>query len=278
MADASSSSSVPVSFGSPKFDTIACGPFLVTNALFPAAHRLDKHFHDRTVLGVTVAGEWDSIVGATRLANAPGMLHVEPAGDCHVNQFGDQGAHVMVIQPDHSDTLLQPFKALLADAFRVRVGLPGIQIAERLRRELCWQDDLTPLAIESLCLELLVAASRSQRAPKGPAPAWLLRTVDYAHAQFLERPSLRELGDMAGVSPEHFNREFSRLYRMSAAQYLRRLRLEWAAERLRKPDQSLAEIASAAGFADQSHFTRWFKRQFGMTPAAFRSASRSARE
>jgi AraC family transcriptional regulator len=62
---------------------------------------------------------------------------------------------------------------------------------------------------------------------------------------------------------------------MNAAQYIRRLRLEWAAERLRKREESLAQIASAAGFADQSHFTTWFKRQFGTTPAAFRAASRT---
>ncbi len=170
--------------------------------------------------------------------------------------------------------VLEPFKSLLATAFQTRVGFPGLQIAEQLRHELCWQDDLTPLAVESLCLELLVAASRAQRVSHGPAPAWLLRTVDYAHAQFLERPSLRELGKIAGVSPEHFNREFRRLYRVNAAQYIRRLRLEWAAERLRNDEESLAEIASAAGFADQSHFTRWFKRQFGITPAAYRAASR----
>jgi AraC family transcriptional regulator len=271
-----SNGGVPVSLGSPKFDTLACGPFLVTNALFPAAHTLGKHFHDRTVLGVTLAGEWDSIVGSTRLANAPGMLHVEPAGDCHVNQFGSQGAHVVIIQPDQSDTLLQPFKSLLATAFQIRVGFPGLQIAERLRRELCRQDDLTPLAVESLCLDMLVSTSRLQRIGDEPAPAWLSRTVDYVRARFLERPSLRELGDVAGVSPGHFSREFRRLYGMSAAQYLRRLRLEWAAERLRKPDDPLAEIASAAGFADQSHFTRRFKRQFGVTPAAFRAASRTS--
>jgi AraC family transcriptional regulator len=272
---ASSNGGVPVSLGSPEFDTIACGPFLVTNALFPAAHALGKHFHDRAVLGVTLAGEWDSIVGSTRLANVPGMLHVEPAGDCHVNKFGSQGAHVVIIQPDQSDTLLQPFKSLLAIAFQIKVGFPGLQIAERLFRELYWKDDLTPLAVESLCLDMLVSTSRQERIRHEPAPAWLLRTVEYARARFLERPSLRELGDVAGVSPEHFSREFRRLYGTSAAQYLRRLRLEWAAERLRRPDDPLVEIASAAGFADQSHFTRRFKRQFGVTPGAFRAASRT---
>jgi AraC family transcriptional regulator len=268
-------SSVPVSFGSPTFDTLVCGPFVVTNALFPAAHRLDKHFHDRTVLGITLEGGWESTVGSTRLANVPGMLHVEPAGECHVNQFGSHGARVVVIQPDQSDALVKPFQALLASAFQIKVGFAGLQIAERLRRELCWQDDLTPLAIESLCLDMLVSASRSQRVREEHAPAWLLRTVDYAQAQFLERPSLQELGKVAGVSPEHLNRAFRRSYGMSTAEYLRHLRLDWAADRLRKSDDSLAEIACAAGFADQSHFTRRFKRQFGATPAMFRAASRS---
>jgi AraC family transcriptional regulator len=86
---------------------------------------------------------------------------------------------------------------------------------------------------------------------------------------------MRELSDVAGVSPEHFSREFRRSYGMGPTQYLRHLRLDWAAERLRKPDDPLVEIASAAGFADQSHFTRRFKRQFGVTPAAFRLASRT---
>lgn len=263
---------VPVSLGSPEFDTISCGPFLVTNALFPAAHTLGKHFHDRTVLGVTLAGGWDSIVGSTQLANAPGTLHVEPAGECHANRFGTHGAHVVIIQPDQSDPLLHPFETLLATPFQARVSYPGVHFAEQLRRELCRQDDLTSLAVESLCLDILVSTSRLKRLRNEPIPRWLLRTVDYVRARFLERPSLRELSDVAGVSPEHFSREFRRSYGMGPAQYLRRLRLEWAAERLRNPDDPLVEIASAAGFADQSHFTRQFKQQFGVTPAVFRTA------
>jgi AraC family transcriptional regulator len=269
---------VPVSLGSPEFDTISCGPFLVTDALFPAAHTLGKHFHDRTVLGVTLIGEWDSILGSTRLANVPGTLHVEPAGDCHVNRFGSQGAHVVIIQPDQSHTLVESFESLLSTAFQIKIGSPVLQLAERLRRELCRQDDLTPLAVETLCLEILISTLRLRRTRNERTPPWLLRAVDYAHARFLERPSLCELSDVAGVSPEHFSRAFRRSYGMGPAQYLRHLRLEWAAERLRKPDEPIVDIASAAGFADQSHFTRRFKRQFGVTPAAFRSASRTRSE
>ncbi len=53
-----------------------------------------------------------------------------------------------------------------------------------------------------------------------------------------------------------------------------RLRLEWAAERLVCSDEGLAEIAGRAGFSDQSHFTREFKRRFGITPGRYRLAHR----
>lgn len=110
----------PASLGSPQFKTIECGAFLVTDALFPAAHNLAKHFHDRAVVGIPAHGEWDSVLGNTRLQNVPGMLHVEPAGESHANQFGSQGSHVVLIQPDPAESTVSPaFKALLETAHQV---------------------------------------------------------------------------------------------------------------------------------------------------------------
>lgn len=56
--------------------------------------------------------------------------------------------------------------------------------------------------------------------------------------------------------------------------YVRGLRLEWAARELVQSEAPLARVASGAGFADQSHFTRFFKRQFGITPNAYRRLKR----
>ena len=55
--------------------------------------------------------------------------------------------------------------------------------------------------------------------------------------------------------------------------YLRGVRLTWAAGRLTDSDDTIAQIALQAGFFDQSHFTRTFKRQFGLTPLAYRKAA-----
>jgi AraC-like DNA-binding protein len=56
--------------------------------------------------------------------------------------------------------------------------------------------------------------------------------------------------------------------------YVRRLRLDWAARELVRSETSLAGVALEAGFADQSHFTRFFKRHTGLTPQAYRRAMR----
>jgi AraC family transcriptional regulator len=76
------------------------------------------------------------------------------------------------------------------------------------------------------------------------------------------------------VHPSHLARSFRTYYRESLGGCARRLRLEWAAEKLARSDVPLASLATEAGFVDQSHFTRAFKGQFGMTPARYRAAHR----
>jgi AraC family transcriptional regulator len=78
------------------------------------------------------------------------------------------------------------------------------------------------------------------------------------------------LSGIAGVHPSHFTRVFRRALKQSPATYVRRLRLDWAADALVRTDQPLVEIAASSGFADQSHFTRAFRRHVGATPSAYR--------
>ena len=61
---------------------------------------------------------------------------------------------------------------------------------------------------------------------------------------------------------------------MSVATYARALRLEWATSAVASTDDTLTRIALDAGFADQSHFTRSFKRHHGVTPGRYRERLR----
>jgi hypothetical protein len=138
------------------------------------------------VVGLTLEGEWDSVLNTIRLRNSAGRLHVEPAGDSHTNYFTST-THVAIIQPDPIDgRLAQPFGRLLTTGCQQQIGLPGILVAERMCRELRSPDDLTPLAIESLSLDLLTSYIRARRSRMGSAPPWLSRTVDL-HARALSR-------------------------------------------------------------------------------------------
>ena len=85
-----------------------------------------------------------------------------------------------------------------------------------------------------------------------------------------EALTLAEVAAVGGVHPAHLAREFRRHHHTSVASYVRCLRLTWAQGRLASSGDSIASVALEAGFADQSHFTRAFRRHSGLTPHAFR--------
>ena len=68
-----------------------------------------------------------------------------------------------------------------------------------------------------------------------------------------------------GVSRERIHQVMKRWIGMSPSDYLRTVRLHRAKDMLLN-GQSVASVAAACGFADQAHFTRWFRRAFGYTP------------
>jgi AraC family transcriptional regulator len=100
--------------------------------------------------------------------------------------------------------------------------------------------------------------------------ARLLRAVlDYVEDCPHQLLSLSELASVAGISRFHFSRPFRESMGISPIKYVERSRLEAARRMIVSGRQTLSQIAIATGFADQSHFTRRFKRHFAMTPAQF---------
>ena len=85
--------------------------------------------------------------------------------------------------------------------------------------------------------------------------------------------TLDQLARMAGLSKYHFLRVFARSFGQSPHALQMRLRLELA-RRYIDEGRPLTFVAYDAGFADQSHMTRRFKRCFGATPGAYRHRCR----
>ena len=90
------------------------------------------------------------------------------------------------------------------------------------------------------------------------------------------RPSLSGLAESVGVHPVTLARAFRRAFGCTVGEYVRRLRIDHAAHQLAQTELPLAEIALAAGFSDQSHFSNLFRRHTGLSPFKFRRVARSA--
>jgi AraC family transcriptional regulator len=127
-----------------------------------------------------------------------------------------------------------------------------------------------------LALEILAATTREASIDRrvGRAPSWLGSAEEFLRSRIGDSVGLSELAAAVGVNPTHLARVFRARYGFSVGEYGRRVRLEWAAAQIARDDRPIAEIATQAGFADQSHFTRLFRRHVGTTPARFRKEAR----
>ncbi len=92
----------------------------------------------------------------------------------------------------------------------------------------------------------------------------------HMRAHFRHEITNRHLASMSNMSLRAFERQFRATFHLTPQKFLRTLRLRIASRALMCTDDSLSGIALTCGFADQSHFSREFRRQFGRTPREYR--------
>jgi AraC family transcriptional regulator len=145
-------------------------------------------------------------------------------------------------------------------------------------REFRAQDDVAPLAMEGVLLEILAESARNCDEGSGSsAPTWLKRVREALDESYLQAPALADLAAVGGVHPVHLSREFRKRYQITIGEYIRKRRIEHASGLLSNSEMPMAEIASTCGFSDQSHFCSLFKKYSGLTPAKFRDLSERPR-
>ncbi|WP_353619630.1 AraC family transcriptional regulator [Rhizobium sp. ICMP 5592] len=102
-------------------------------------------------------------------------------------------------------------------------------------------------------------------------PAAIRRARDLIEEDPSAPLTLAELADACGLSHFQFLRAFTRATGLTPHAYLLQRRIH-EARRLIASGTPLAEAAFASGFADQSHMTRLFVRNFGISPGAYAAA------
>lgn len=251
---------------------VRAGGLRVTESWHKASSTIPLHAHRWATVTVLIDGSFEEIYKLrSSMACVAPAVHVRPPGEPHVDRLGEIGAHNVVLEID--DAMLESVErhsALFEEIRHLRSGELAA-LAGRLRQELLIDDPATPMALQGLAMELFAIASRgTSRALAQPAP-WLRRVREKLHDCFLESDfTLADLAVIADVHPVHLARAFRATYGASPGEYLRRLRVNWAADQLRVTRRPIVDIAIDAGFSDQSHFSRVFRTAFGSSPGAWR--------
>ncbi len=96
------------------------------------------------------------------------------------------------------------------------------------------------------------------------------KVVSYVLGNYETPLRVDELAAMVHLSISQFDRRFKALYHMTPQQYILRVRIHAACHELLASEASIAQIATACGFYDQSYFTRQFRKYMGTSPREYR--------
>jgi len=108
-------------------------------------------------------------------------------------------------------------------------------------------------------------------------PDWhgkLKPATEYVAAHFAEDITLDQLAQLVGTSPANFRRQFTHTFGISPGRYITTIRLNAVRKLLETTEKLVSEIAAETGFWDQSHLTKLFKRERGITPGEYRRKHR----
>ncbi|HEX4457900.1 MAG TPA: AraC family transcriptional regulator [Polyangia bacterium] len=244
---------------------------VIIDSRHAAGTRLPRHAHEHPYFCVNYGGSYAEKYGRRRRHCRPGMLVFHPAGEYHSE---DHESDVGTLNVEVSGSWLRRIAELHAPLDQPaqfagdEIAALGLQLVQELRR----RDGDSTLAVESLTWEILAAsADNRRRFLDAHPPRWLRDARDLVDARLDEAPSLRAIAAEANVHPVYFAAMFRRFVGCSLGEYVRRRRFDRARRRLASANVSLTQVALEAGFADQSHFSRTFKRLAGMTPMEYRT-------
>ncbi|HEY2885617.1 MAG TPA: AraC family transcriptional regulator [Rhizomicrobium sp.] len=235
--------------------------------VLPAGRVVPDHVHANPYLALHVLGSYrDCGDRGEAPVNGPAALYF-PAGSTHGMAIGKAGLATIIIEFELE--ALHRAIAGLDELTRPRFWLGGeIGHQARCLGQSWLAGTPSPQRFAQTTSLLKIAL---QSAPQPAAPRWLDELETFVDAEY-RSPDAERWAEKIGVTRPWLTRAYRGWRGEGLCEALRRRRVEAAVILLESSDKPLAEIAAAAGFCDQSHMNRAFKKHLGRTPAVTRAA------
>lgn len=256
-------------------DPLRVGDVLLAETTYAGDAVVPLHAHAHPFFCVPLEGTFVEHLDRTRRILRPRSALYHPSGYDHAETFEHGPARLFNIQMGGEWlSRLEAFDIRLpAEHIALphgRVPALALQINDEYRH------GGERLVVDGLLLVMLGELMKWRRTrERNGVPGWMNDVVAALHASSPAGIGLAELAGIARVHPSHLARTFRAVHGCTIGDYARELRVQRARELLARSALPLARIALQCGFADQSHFTRAFRRTVGVTPAAYRRTARS---
>jgi AraC family transcriptional regulator len=229
---------------------------------------MGRHTHDEWRYCLAVTGSYTDSWRRGYRTRSPRQLSLHPAGETHTTTFHTPAVCFHIEFADEWRARLLGQAGIVAEPHEFLTGRVPL-LAQQLRDEFARRDAGSRLVLEGLACELIGWSARSMRHER-PGASWVYEARDFVRDRFAESLTLSEIAAAVRVHPVHLARQFRRTFGCSIGDYLRRTRVEFVCAEL-GTKALLSDIAFRAGFSDQSHLSRVFKRSTGLTPNQYRN-------
>jgi AraC family transcriptional regulator len=248
----------------------ATGGIVLSEIAHATGRKLPCHTHESAYFGLLLAGSYSEKCTGRSAEYAPFSMGFHPPALTHSDEVGRCGSRMFCVElRDQYLARTRPF--LNAPKFTPDLCASEVTwLGLRLYRSFAGET-LDALELEELCTDMLERVSGSRIGEERSRPAWLARAFELLQESYRQSLTLEEIAAQVGVHPIHLSRVFRKHYGCTMAEFLNRLRVQFACRTLAEGWADLADVASNAGFADQSHLGRVFKACTGQTPGKFRS-------
>lgn len=255
------------------------GGLLLTEHSYLGHTILPEHQHANAYFMLVLYGGLTERSGSTEFECGSSTLLFHREGARHTNIFGASPARCFGVEfdPKTLQRLDWSWRDQTAATWVTR-SPATVALAYKLRNELQHPDVLSGVIIEGLALTLLGESVRAAKLNPGhrrTLPHWLRAADELIRDESLTDLSVTAVARCVGVHAVTLARSYRAVFGKTVGEAIRELRLQHAVRMLSETRLPITVIALTSGFADHSHFSRAFRRQFGVTPNEFRATTRS---